>query len=136
MSMKSLDEMRNELQICKTCNARPTIAAMSSHADAIERELDEHYVELPMDADGVPIGVDDLIKLPNGKITAVRFITFNDAGWLINESGWFPERVTHYQPDTWERIIEDAIHAGATDVNNDVRGNLVDRCRALAGDDE
>lgn len=24
MSMKSLDEMRNELQICKTCNARPT----------------------------------------------------------------------------------------------------------------
>ena len=102
--------------------------------DAVEREISERYVELPLDADGVPICVDDLLRLPNGKVTAVRFITFNDAGWLINDSGWFPDRVTHYQHDSWERIIEDAMAYKELPTDMDVQ-LLVDRCRALAGED-
>ena len=104
--------------------------------DMTDEGMAEHgWIRLPVDADGVPIRVGDLIKLPNGKITAVRFITFNDAGWLINESGRLPERVTHYQPDTWERIIEDA-NACYDDgpLWDEARDALVARCRALAGE--
>ena len=109
-------------------------------------ELAESYVKLPTDADGVPIHVDDLLRLHNGKTTAVRFITFNEAGWLINDAGWLPDRTTHYQPDTWEQIIKDAIREGMerqrdnyeqTGERCDSIGNadLVARCKKLAGDD-
>lgn len=110
--------------------------AIHDYADAIEREIAERYQILPLDAGGVPIRVGDVLKLPNGEITAVRFITFNDAGWLVNESGWLPDKVTHQQPDTWERIIEDAMKLGYTDPDNErLEKRLLIRCKTLAGED-
>ena len=142
VSLQSIEKLHDVAASTECANGRCEKlyrGDLDNLADIIEEEVAERYVELPVDADGVPIRVDDLLRLSNGKVTAVRFITFNDAGWLINESGWLPDRVTHYQPDSWERIIEDAIKVGYADADNErldgMRGTLVARCRALAGDE-
>ena len=36
-------------------------------AKAIEREVSERYMELPLDADGVPIHIGDLVKVNDGE---------------------------------------------------------------------
>ena len=101
------------------------------------KDLEERSIELPKDADGERIHVGDMIKLPNRNREEVRFMTINGAGWLINESGWLPCKVSHSKPDTWERIIEDAVNVHGNGFNpcwTDERDVLVARCHALAGD--
>ena len=51
---------------------------------------------------------------------------------VLNQRKWH-----HVKPDTWERIIEDAVKLGFTDPDNEhLAGKLVARCKALAGDGE
>ncbi len=111
--------------------------------DEIERELNERYVELPVDADGVPWHIGDeaigVTVWEGERFTVGSIELMGDGAQLVDVEtvDAIPcGAARHVQPDTWERIVEDAIHAGATEVNNDVRGNLIDRCRALAGEDE
>ena len=113
-------------------------------ADRIDAELAERYVELPLDADGVPIHVgdkltDDAMRKSDGEVC--RLMLESD-GWHVGFSlgGWSIPRHHkwhHQQPDTWERIIEDAIREGFertglyTPADMDY-GALVARCKALA----
>lgn len=95
------------------------------------------WVKLPVDADGVPIHVGDEVKLEHsGKVTTVTNINYNEYGWQVYcaEGGGFDKdtRCRHVQPDTWERIIEDAANLVRGD-NESVVG-LVERCRRLAGE--
>lgn len=49
---------------------------------------------------------------------------------------YFCHEVSHYQPDSWERIIEDAMSFegdGWYSTRDDAMAELVDRCRRLAG---
>ena len=51
---------------------------------------------------------------------------------VLNQRKWH-----HVKPDTWERIIEDAVKLGFTDPDNEhLADKLVARCKALAGDGE
>lgn len=95
------------------------------------------WVKLPVDADGVPIHVGDEVKLEHsGRVTTVTNINYNEYGWQVYcaEGGGFDKdtRCRHVQPDTWERIIEDAANLVRGD-NESVVG-LVERCRRLAGE--
>ena len=135
--MESIKRLRDELQICETCGARPTIAAMSAYADEIERELAERYVELPLDADGVPIHVGDVMAYEdNTKPTKVVALV-PPAVILTDEGPRYADMCRHYQPDTWERIIEDACNIHGSGFNpcwDEARDALVARCKALAGE--
>ena len=124
--------------------------------DAIEQELAEHYVKLPVDADGVPIRVGDMLcvryqKPPKevagfGVLDGEPFVVWYDTGLsrgtkalTLKEGGGGWDSLSsidahHVQPDTWERIISDAI--GMTIYSNIDMERLIDRCKALAGDAE
>lgn len=135
--MESIERLRDELRICETCGARPTIAAMSAYADAIEQELAEQYVALPLDADGVPIHVGDEVTFTNGDRSITRTVEAIGETWVVFGDATFygVRSCRHRQPDTWERIIEDAMQLGYTDPDNEhLMGRIVARCRALAGE--
>lgn len=113
-------------------------------ADRIDKELAERYVELPLDADGVPIHVgDDMETLMHGyegEHSPVICIVLEGDGWTVD--GDAPSSMLHYQPDSWERIIDDAELLAREWFNTDMSENehaegldaLVARCKALAGD--
>lgn len=78
-------------------------------ADEIEREIAERYIELPCDADGVPIHVGDTIEYPNGRRDVVRFITVNDNMPTFNERGWVASKCRHVEPRTIEDVLRDLV---------------------------
>ena len=82
-------------------------------ADRIERE----YIDLPLDADGVPIKIGDVVyatRYKNVECTVLSIERLSD-GWLVEVDNGVGCRFrqtsddfTHKQPDTLERIEEDA----------------------------
>ena len=122
------------------------------HAEAVADALQlrgepDRWVELPVDADGVPIHVGD--ELTNGEDlpAKVRGMMLDEDGWAVSSASFGvgrrvdPSTLRHVQPDSWESIIKDAIAEGyermdvftPCEVGND---ELVERCRRLAGDAE
>lgn len=83
--------------------------------DAIEAELAERYVALPLDADGVPIHIGDSIEIIGGEYgTAVAIEQCEDGGWNVSmrPAGWdtptlfSAESVRHHHPPTVEDILD------------------------------
>jgi len=60
--MKALDELRGWIDSLYTPNSAELKVRGESIADAIEAEIAERYMELPVDADGVPIHVGDKME--------------------------------------------------------------------------
>lgn len=114
------------------------------HAEAVADALQlrgepDRWVELPVDANGVPIHVGD--ELTDGKVA--RLLICDDAeenSVYVYESPHVIKQiycyeVVHRKPDSWERIIHDAFvesqeHFGSADAV----AELVERCRRLAGE--
>lgn len=109
--------------------------SMATALDMAEGEHDyaplSHYMLLPKDADGVPIHVGDRLRNDSGKeVTVVgvgnsAFSTFFSVG--VNHAHYASD-FRHIPPDSWERIVEDAMYQAVS------RSDLVARCKALAGD--
>ena len=99
-----------------------------------EQENRDGWVELPKDADGVPIRVGDTVEYVDDTLAPRNVTSINLAGdgwWVyINGLGRRPDKYRHVTPDTWERIIEDALD-GYHDTDFE---KLVSRCKKLAGD--
>lgn len=108
----------------------------------------EGWVKLPVDADGVPIHVGDVMegeKIGGGfgePFEVVGYIMSNGELEPMDENKCPRKHVylRHIQPDSWERIIGDALTVGwANDswsevASAEVHDRLVERCRRLAGD--
>lgn len=101
------------------------------------------HVELPKDADGEYIHIGDVMghrDFPNAKYTVVgigedSFFTRDASGGLHKHTA---SLYPHYQPDTWERIIEDALGSrwsAPNELSSDFTA-LVARCKKLVGDAE
>ena len=138
-----------EYEFASRCDAIDAVHAnLERENESLRRELDRTrgewdywestHVELPKDADGVPWHIGDVTE--NGQ--TVSAMGLNKHGWhfvgTVNDID--PAIHRHHHPDTWERIIEDAIDA-VDDVWADERhdalvASLVARCKALAGDAE
>lgn len=121
-------------------------------ADRIDAELTERYVELPKDADGEVIHIGD--ELDDGLDQSftpkkVKMLMLEGDEWMLNfGGGWCAMKHhewRHHTPDTWERIIRDAVMRGA-DIQWRAEGggrmtdyfvpegyDLLERCKALAG---
>lgn len=121
-------------------------ANMAAALDCAEGEHDyapeSHYVMLPKDADGVPIHVGDvLVHVNNLNISTkpfeVRSLVWHGDSWTVcDRIGPTVKHsvLRHHGPDTWERIIEDAIGLGECYHSDVDMARLVARCKALAGD--
>ena len=103
------------------------------------------WVKLPVDADGVPIHIGDMLNIENNdRECEVAELTFKYGGrWFVSIDycgGFYPDLTDcrHVQPDTWECIITDALKfAGNGGVPVGARfadyvGEFVERCERLA----
>lgn len=105
--------------------------------DGIDADKDAMgYVKLPVDADRVPIHIDDRLD-GYGKIHRVYQLNLNTGGdWsLVDERGdvyYDMAAFTHVKPDSWERIMDDAEKLARGD--NAAVMELIERCRRLAHD--
>lgn len=103
------------------------------------RGWETEAVKLPLDADGVPIRPGETVRERSGNTFEVACLQlFGGAdNWLVlSDARSFstfrePHDITHVRPDSWERIIEDAMGDRTQDP-----AELVARCRALAGEGE
>ena len=117
-------------------------------ADRIDAELAERYVELPVDADGETIRIGDRLKAGSREFTVIGigrcYDGFEEFGVFSQccegDYEWFnAEYLSHVQPDSWERIIEDAAWYGrerqfvGTSGDCERIAALVERCMRLAG---
>ena len=104
-------------------------------------DRDANYIQLPKDADGETIHLQDRMSWDNGTFD-VHELNLNADGWTTWDipHGYTvrADQCHHVQPDSWERIIEDA-QADGVRWHNDGRPSdfdaLVERCKRLAGED-
>lgn len=127
-------------------------AVMSAMNDALYHANDESmaelgWVRLPKDADGVPIRMGDEMELTDeaarrwdgdkhfGKVMGLELTV---DGWTVE--GDPATDLRHVKPDSWERIIGDALTVGWQNGNwnevasAEIHERLVGRCRRLAGE--
>ena len=105
-----------------------------------DESMAEHgWVKLPKDADGEPIHLQDRMSWDNGTFN-VHELNLTADGWTTwDELHGYTVRADqchHVQPDSWERIIEDAGKANLLSSEwGNVQADLVERCKRLAGED-
>ena len=101
----------------------------STLADILDR-----CVELPLDADGIPIRPGDEVSWRGNVARVGRCQVEADGDWLVVTESGFPTRrlddISHVLPDSFERIVDDALGWQATKEN---RKELLRRCREVAG---
>ncbi|MBR2681731.1 MAG: hypothetical protein IKE22_00500 [Atopobiaceae bacterium] len=110
--MKSIEELREEIRILKQNHIDTD--ELVRIADAIEREVEECYIELPMDADDDVWHVDDLVVgevNPNNPKRVERMLWYGpDSGWQLETDSILytcPERSRHYEPPTVEDVLRE-----------------------------
>lgn len=83
-------------------------------ADEIEREIAERYMELPVDAGGVPIHIGDRMRLDNGHEGEVWLIGAFDI--MMSDHLCFDWAMSHHvKPRTLEDVLLDAMQYGHDD---------------------
>lgn len=116
----------------------------AEHAEAVADALQlrgepDRWFKLPVDADGVPIHVGDVMEWPDGSTFDVVGISANTLFYVEHDfddsAQWTAaHNKRHHKPDSWERIMDDAEKLARGD--NAAVMELVERCRRLAGDAE
>ena len=153
--MKSIEELRRAADEIADravpCGASPDYSdvrwRIGQLADAIEKELAERYVELPEDGSGEVWHNGDMAQskrfpylrakkvcgtgVINGQ--SVLFYVADNGGHCPEEhKGWdYASSMLHYNPDTFEDIINEAVAVGMDGGCADT-SILVARCKALA----
>jgi hypothetical protein len=116
-------------------------------ADNRDAMAEHGWVELPKDADGVTIHAGDVLD-GYGKTIEVVELRYGRSGWVLisRDGNAYADTYafSHRQPDSWERIIDDAEALAREWFNTDMSENehaegldaLVARCKKLASDAE
>jgi hypothetical protein len=113
--MESIEKLR---EYARELHMEPVSDAMLECAYEIESEIAEKYMELPVDADGVPIRVGDelcgyglpdggaIVKSLNGSMVIVGRL---DGGENYAKSGllWSANETRHYKPRTIEDVLRE-----------------------------
>lgn len=111
--IKALDELRKTLSDCiieagyleKFETYWITKDAADKLLDKVEAEIEEFYMRLPLDADGIPIKVADLVEM-QGHAGAVWLIGINEF-MCTNRKCYSMNSCTHVKPSTLEDILRD-----------------------------
>ena len=85
--------------------------SVSELADAIQAEIDERFMELPVDADGVPIHVGDILEVYNGldtKAAGGKVQTLSDCWVSFGGRSFFGVKSCHHvKPRTVEDVLRE-----------------------------
>lgn len=115
--IKALEELRHHAHVLK--GGSTDYNELFEIADEIEAEIAERFVELPVDADGVPIHVGDEIECRtngyDGTFTVFAIgnnvaVGNHDIEWIRrNPSKWFhvASFCTHVKPCTLEDVLRE-----------------------------
>lgn len=133
------DKIRKWCGTCRdSCIDEDDCDGLRDLADRIDAEM----VELPKDADGVPIHVGDTVwGCISGMQTAVHELRLTDRWTISTDMGFAPKAsvVTHARPDSFERIADELEaktpscgHQGYIVVSRDEVIQIADRIRKLA----
>lgn len=109
----ALEKLRERLRVCgcdpdecMTCSVPLEVKAGLAN---VEAEIVERFIELPVDADGVPICIGDelcLSELTHGKVSALM-LTPNGWEWELEGDGWYDVGFTyHVEPDPVDERFE------------------------------
>ena len=107
------------------CSGVGTVKDLRALADRIDSET----VELPKDAEGVPIHVGDTVYgCRSGMKMTIKELRMTTDGWFVStSSGYITDTtVTHDLPDSCERIADEL------DEMVDAACSADDRCKKLA----
>lgn len=142
-NIKSLDKLREVVR----CGEAHAFSSSKAYYDAlggciaeIEREVSERFVELPVDAEGVPIHVGDCLQLgdTHGKVVALTYCPANGKlpwEWQCDTGDWYNTAFAyHYKP----RTLEDVLAAFAAELHSDRIDSLdrrIERCAARYADE-
>lgn len=103
-----------------------------------ESMAESGWVKLPVDADGAPIHISDKLDGYGQLIRACHLRIYPDGDWaVVDKYGhvyYNMDGFAHVQPDSWERIVEDAMDwaDGRERSRADAVVDLVARCERLA----
>lgn len=108
----------------------------------LAKRIDAEMVELPKDADGVPIHVGDTVYLDDGsKAEVTRIGLLRCTSCIVcwasgKDCDCLPSGISHTVPDSWERIADELdAWCDRVDVDGDACGkprDLSERIRKLA----
>ena len=133
MSVKALEELRRQARLID----RETIPlflrdCFLSIADEIENELNDNYVRLPVDIDGVSWHIKDVVD-GHGELKAM----------CLDQYGWHFQGITAIKPDihahAWREPLESVLcdmicEYGSTDkLTETVAAEYADKIRDLLG---
>ena len=136
--MSITDELRNHAHKYAWDGGETYDQRLIYIADRIDEEL-ANCIELPVDADGETIHLQDRVSWDNGTFN-VHELNLTADGWTTwDELHGYTVRADqchHVKPDSWERIISDATALGAQMKRRTHQiGDFVERCKRLAGED-
>lgn len=136
--MSITDELRKWLKSLYTPNSA-TVKDEGEHiADRIDAELAERYMELPLDADGVPIRAGDVMefsafeiekpvtRMVDGIGQGVFFAWCGECGYQQHEA----KRYRHYHAPTVEDVLREFALAVCKDDALTIRKDVVDEYAA------
>lgn len=154
---KSCIDITNELTVILMDNESQErqIAALNEANERLRERLKlaenrcgDGYMKLPLDADGVPIRIGDMVYGKPGIAWTVYSLCVSDDGYQVtmeNAPFWYlPGELTHKRPeltkpeppDSWEKLEKDVYHAVMTDFIEDpdeeVR-DLIRRAKEMVG---
>lgn len=140
-------ELREYIERHPTMMNAVGLVDLLDNIDAIHRSLEDENERLrsasergddwPLDADGVPIYIGDMLAEGGANPEKVESLMLDCDGWNVSFGlGWCVVKYHkwhHVKPDTWENIIEDALGsrwAAPDELSQDFIA-LVARCKAL-----
>lgn len=88
--------------------------AVLATVEKIEKEVAERFMELPLDADGVPIRVGDVLTDGEYTFRVDELAAFGDGSWSIRNEGGNAGAacdVTHYHAPTVEDVLREMVAA-------------------------
>lgn len=154
MTLESIERLRERLSDCAIkAGVGPsdtywiTARACDVLIDEIEREIAEKYIELPVDADGVPIRVGDYLQLGDtrGEVVALTYCPSNGKlpwEWQCDTGDWYNTAFAyHVKPRTVEDVLEEFLHTAAdacAETNRELEEQIskyADELRELLGGD-
>lgn len=105
--MDSVDKLRE--YAAYNCRVKGWKDDLKSLADGIEAEIAERYMELPVDADGVPIRVgDEMMQGDKFKVCAVAPAKIHR--WCVGGTfAYDPSDCIHYKPRTLEDVLTEML---------------------------
>lgn len=121
--IESIEKLRKSLKVCTSkAGIEPnrfdtywiTTRACDMLIDEIEREISERYMEVPVDADGVPIRMYDCISeeefAPSGGHVVGFKLYEGQPDWLVNCGAWvFARKCRHVKPRTLEDVLREML---------------------------